>query len=189
MTTPRLNRQKKKLILLGCEGKSELAYAALLNQFIHEADLSVQIRPLRLESSGDPLSRVQLLLSKTRTDRKQYPWMGILLDSDQVQGGHSASRARDARHLAEKHDINLIWQNPCHEGLLLRHMPGQDKIQPVNCIDAQRKLVAIWDKYQKPMNAKQLARRIGLEDVQRAARAEPDLRKLLKATGLPLSTR
>ena len=189
MTAPQATRQKKKLILLGCEGKSERAYAALLNQFVHEAGLSVQIRPLNLESAGAPLSRVQLLLKKTRTDRKQYPWMGILLDADQIQGGHSASRAHDTRHLAEKHDINLIWQNPCHEGLLLRHMPGQDKIQPVNCIDAQRKLVTIWDKYQKPMNANQLSQRISLEDVQRAARAEPDLEKLLKATGLPLSTR
>ena len=172
--------QKRKLILLGCEGKSERAYAALLNQFVREADLPVQIRPL---------SRVRLLLIKTRTDRKQYPWMGILLDSDQVQSGHSDLRAREAHRLAKEHGINLIWQDPCHEGLLLRHMPRQEKIQPVNCIDAQRKLVAIWDNYQKPMNANQLARRIGLEDVQRVARAEPDLKKLLQATGLPLSTR
>lgn len=189
MTVPRPNLQRRKLVLLGCEGKSERAYAALLNRFVHEAGLPVQIRSLNLEHAGDPLSRVQLLLKKTKTDRKQYSWMGLLLDSDQIHGGRSDSRAREARRLAKEHDINLIWQNPCHEGLLLRHMPGQDKIQPVNCIDAQRKLVAIWDKYQKPMNANQLARRIGLEDVQRATRAEPDLRELLKATGLPLSTR
>ena len=181
--------QKRKLILLGCEGKSERAYAALLNRFVREANLPVQIRPLSLEHAGDPLSRVRLLLRKTRTDRKQYSWIGLLLDSDQIQGGHSDSRAREARRLAKEHGINLVWQNPCHEGLLLRHMPGQDKIQPVNCIDAQRKLVTIWDKYQKPMNANQLSQRISLEDVQRAARAEPDLEKLLKATGLPLSTR
>lgn len=181
--------QKRKLILLGCEGKSERAYVALLNRFVGEAGLPVQIRSLNLEHAGDPLSRVQLLLRKTRTDRKQYSWMGLLLDSDQVQGGHSDSRAREARRLAKKHGINLVWQTPCHEGLLLRHMPGQDKVQPVNCIDAQRKLVAIWDKYQKPMSANQLSQRISLEDVQRAARVESDLMELLKATGLPLSTR
>ena len=113
--------QKRKLILLGCEGKSERAYAALLNRFVREANLPVQIRPLSLEHAGDPLSRVQLLLRKTRTDRKQYQWTGILLDSDQIQGEGADSRAREARRLAEKHDINLIWQNPCHEGLLLKH--------------------------------------------------------------------
>jgi len=63
--------QKRKLILLGCEGKSERAYAALLNRFVREAGLPVQIRSLNLEHAGDPLSRVQLLLRKTR---KQYPW-------------------------------------------------------------------------------------------------------------------
>lgn len=115
--------------------------------------------------------------------------MGILLDSDQIQGERADSRAREARRLAREHDINLIWQNPCHEGLLLRHMPGQEKIQPVNCADAQKKLVAIWRKYRKPMTAEQLSNRIRLEDVQRAARTEPDLKELLQATGLPLSTR
>ncbi len=181
--------RKRKLILLGCEGKSERAYAALLNRFVHEADLSVQIRPLNLESAGDPLSRVQLLLNKTRTDRKQYPWMGILLDSDQIQDGHSESRTRKAYRLAKEHGIHLVWQNPCHEGLLLKHMPGQDKTQPAHCSDAHKKLAAIWDKYEKPMSADQLSQRIRLEDIQRAAQAEPDLKQLLKATGLPLSTR
>ena len=189
MTAPWPNLQKRKLLLLGCEGKSERAYAALLNRFAREAELAVQIRSLSLEHAGDPLGRVQLLLKKVGTEKKQFQWKGILLDSDQVHGKRAESRAREARHLAKKHDINLIWQNPCHEGLLLKHMPGQKNIQPADCADAQRKLVAIWHKYQKPMNANQLSSRISLEDIQRAAIVEPDLRKLLQATGLPLSAR
>lgn len=189
MIAPRRSLQKKKLVLLGCEGKSERAYAALLNRFVYEADLPVQIQSRSLEHAGDPLSRVKLLLKKIRIEGKQFQWMGILLDSDQIQGERAGSRAREARRLAREHDINLVWQNPCHEGLLLRHMPGQEKIQPVNCADAKKKLVAVWREYRKPMIAEQLSNRIRLEDVQRAARTEPDLKKLLQATGLPLSTR
>lgn len=189
MNASRRNLQKRKLILLGCEGKSERAYVALLNRFAHDASLPVQIRSLGLEHAGDPLGRVRLLLKKIRAERKQYHWVGILLDSDQAQSKHTEPRVREARRLAKEHDINLVWQNPCHEGLLLRHMPGQEKIQPVNCADAQKKLVVIWREYRKPMAANQLSSRIRLEDAQRAARVEPDLKELLKATGLPLSTR
>lgn len=189
MTAFRHNLQKRKLILLGCEGKSECAYIALLNRFVHEASLPVQVRALGLEHAGDPLSRMRLLLKKTGTEKKQYHWVGILLDSDQAQSKHTEPRVRQTRRLAKEHNINLVWQNPCHEGLLLRHMPKQEKIQPASCADAQKKLVAIWREYRKPMTANQLSDRIRLEDVQRAARVEPDLKKLLNATGLPLSTR
>ena len=180
--------QKRKLILLGCEGKSERAYVALLNRFVRTAQLAVQIQSLSLEHAGDPLSRVELLLKKIRLGGKQFQWMGILLDSDQIQGQRADSRARSARRLSGKHGINLVWQNPCHEGLLLRHMPGQEKTQPVHCADAQKKLVAVWSEYRKPMTAEQLSKRIRLEDVQRAARVEPGLKKLLQTAGLPLST-
>lgn len=189
MNASRRNLQKRKLILLGCEGKSERAYAALLNRFAHEAGLPVQIQSRSLEHAGDPLSRVQLLLKKIKTERKQYHWVGILMDSDQAQSKHTEPRTREARRLAKEHDINLVWQNPCHEGLLLGHMPGQECAQPVHCADAQKKLVAVWREYRKPMTAEQLSKKIRLEDVQRAARVEPGLKKLLKATGLPLSTR
>ena len=130
MIASRPNLQKKKLVMLGCEGKSERAYAALLNRFIKESNLPVRIRSLSLEHASDPLSRVQLLLRKVQTKKKQFHWMGILLDSDQTQGERANSRAQEARRLARARGINLIWQNPCHEGLLLKHMPGQEKSNP-----------------------------------------------------------
>ena len=68
MMAHRPNLQKRKLILLGCEGKSERAYAALLNRFAREARLPVQIRSLSLEHAGDPLSRVKLLLKKSERE-------------------------------------------------------------------------------------------------------------------------
>ena len=182
---PSAQSPEKKTRPARLRGKSERAYAALLNRFVREARLPVQIRSLSLEHAGDPLSRVKLLLKKVGAGDRQFQWMGILLDSDQIQG----TRAHKARRLARECNINLIWQNPCHEELLLKHMPGQEKIQPANCIDAERKLIAIWREYQKPMTANQLSGRIHLEDVQQVARVEPDLKRLLKATGLPLSTR
>lgn len=70
MIASRRNLQKKKLVLLGCEGKSERAYAALLNRFVYEADLPVQIQSRSLEHAGDPLSRVKLLLKKNQNGGK-----------------------------------------------------------------------------------------------------------------------
>ena len=75
MSILRPDLQKKKLVLLGCEGKSEHAYAALLNRFTREAGLPVQIQSISLEHAGGPLSRVELLLRKAPADTNLGVWL------------------------------------------------------------------------------------------------------------------
>ena len=93
----------------------------------------------------------------------------------------------DAEHLAREHDIRLIWQEPCHEALLLRHLPGRASDRPPTSKLALTALKAVWKEYEKPMSAASLSRRIDMAGLRRAAAAEPGLREFLNDIGVDLS--
>ncbi len=92
--------------------------------------------------------------------------------------------AEDAERLARQHGIRLIWQVPCHEALLLRHLPGHAGDQKSTCRDAANALKAVWPEYKKPMSAASLSKRIDLAGLRRAAAVEPGLRGFLGDIGL-----
>ena len=106
----------------------------------------------------------------------------ILLDSDQA--ALEPDRVGRATRLAAQHGISLIWQNPCHEALLLRHMPNCADRRPANSRAAQQMLRRPWPEYHKPMPRAQLAKRVDLEAVRQAAGVEPELRAFLIDIGL-----
>ncbi len=106
----------------------------------------------------------------------------ILMDSDQA--ALEPDRFARARRLAVQHDIALIWQHPCHEALLLRHMPNCADRRPPNARAAQQMLRRPWPEYHKPMPRAQLAKRIDLDAVRQAAGVEPELRAFLVDIGL-----
>ena len=92
------------------------------------------------------------------------------MDSDQVDG--DASRRSNAEQLARELGIRIIWQQPCHEAFLLRHLDGQDRNRPPTTQIASAALQAIWPQYSKPMTKILLARRIGLAEIKRVAAVE-----------------
>ena len=104
------------------------------------------------------------------------------MDSDQAE--EEPERAYRARRLAELNGILLIWQRPCHEALLLRHMPGCSNRKPPSCSVAHRALKKVWPEYEKPMPRAQLSARIVIGAIQQAAGVEPELRAFLIAIGL-----
>ena len=106
----------------------------------------------------------------------------ILLDRDQVQGNRRMEE--DVERLAAKHRIKLIWQEPCHEALLLRHLPGHAADRPPTSKLAQSALKAVWPEYEKPMSDESLLQRVDPAGLRRAAVVEPGLREFLNAIGL-----
>ena len=173
-------------IFVGCEGDSEAAYVALVRALAEDADLPVHIHVEPFPAGvGDPLARVERAVLRLRQLRKQrgdFRSRFILLDSDQLE--LARERGDRAIRLALDNDIQLIWQRPCHEALLLRHLPNRADRRPANARDSTRALQADWDGYAKPMTRVLLSTRLDIEAVYRAARVEPELAAFLRVIGL-----
>ncbi len=163
-----------------------MAYAGLLQDLLREAGLHVQIVPENLgRGAGDPLARVQLAvqrLEQLRRTRIAPQERFILLDGDQAAG--DPTRAGCARHLAAKHKIAIVWQEPCFEALLLRHLPDCTTRRPPDSREAKKVLEREWPGYKKPLSRATLAGRIDRDAVRRAAGVEPELRALLRCLEL-----
>ena len=102
----------RKPIYIGCEGDSEQAYAALLNMFAAEQDLPVHLIVEVLgPGAGDPLARAEMAvrkLERLRKTRGAPKDRFVFLDSDQAE--RDPGRAEQARQLAARHAIRIIWQ-------------------------------------------------------------------------------
>ena len=176
----------RRPVYIGCEGKSEVSYASLLQDFIREAALPVylKIEDLGL-GAGDPLSRVQMAtrrLDELRKKRDAPAKRFILLDFDQAE--RDPQRADRARQMAAENNIFILWQRPCFEAMLLRHLEGCATLQPPDTPGALKALQKDWPEYAKPMSRVALGRRIDRTATLRAASVEPELAALLRCLGL-----
>lgn len=179
-------RVPKKPIFLGCEGDSEVAYGQVLNDLLRSSDVPVHLHVEALaRGAGDPLARVRRALQRIaelENRRSRFRLAAILLDFDQAE--RDPARADRAKRLATQNNLALIWQHPCHEALLLRHMPDCSNHRPLDCRVAQQQLERVWPEYKKAMPRALLARRIDLDAVRQAAGVEPELRVFLEAIRL-----
>lgn len=134
----------RRQIFVGCEGKSEAGYVALLQDFARTANLPIYLNIKEL----------------------------------------APARAETARQLAAQKNITIVWQRPCFEAVLLRHLPGCHTRRPPDTPGAGNALQGEWAEYAKPMDRAALARRLDLAATLRAAGVEPELEALLRAIGL-----
>lgn len=105
----------------------------------------------------------------------------VLLDGDRIEEDRKAGR--DVQAAAARWELELIVQNPQHEALLLRLHRGHEQ-RRVTARAALTELRKVWSTYSKPMTADELTRRFSLSDVQRTARHDQELRRLLAVLGL-----
>jgi len=176
----------RRRVFLGCEGESEQGYGALLSRIAdeHGLHLAPQIVLLR-PGGGDPLALVQLAVAKIREDERKrgsFSIKAVLLDQDKL--GQTPERDRLLYEEATQSNLQLIWQGPCHEALLLRHLPGCQNLRPATTLLAQQELMRRWPEYRKPMSAMRLASRIGFDELIAACGVEPSLCDFLRQCGL-----
>lgn len=170
-------------VFLGCEGESEQAYGQLLNNVLRDQGYHVHLEVVALTpGAGDPVVRViraEQEIRRRSERRTPFRLKAILMDSDQVL--HDDIRRREAEVHARRLQIRIIWQEPCHEAVLLRHLPALTQRRPATSSEAIAALVRAWPEYRKPMTRQQLQARLGVDDIERAASVETGLAELLQA--------
>jgi hypothetical protein len=180
----RLRIPQRVRIYLGCEGQSEQSYGKCLNAIADTLGL-----PLSLDcdvlGGGDPLFLVELAVRRIHervAKRGAFLHRAIILDADKL--GNAPERDARIASLAQKHRIHLIWQHPCHEGFLLRHLPNQETMRPQTSELALESLMRIRPEYRKGMPAMELASWIHVQALRRVAAVEVDMRDFLAQIGL-----
>jgi hypothetical protein len=166
---------------VGCEGESEQGYARLLNHLLRDQGHWVHFEAVVLgRGAGDPITRLQRAAQevRVRTERRSsFRCRAVLLDFDQIS--RDPVRQAEAEAFAQTHRIRIIWQDPCHEAILLRHLAGFDQSRPSTTTDAGDRLRRAWPEYRKGMTRQQLMQRIDRDGVARAAAVEPGLAAFL----------
>lgn len=178
--------EQRRPVYVGCEGASEAGYAGLLQDLIRDAGVPVHLHIDELgPGTGDPLSRIEMaVLRLKQLERKRSAPRDrfALLDSDQAE--RDPQRAERAIRLAAEYGITIVWQHPCFEALLLRHLEGKAGNRPPDTPGAIRALQREWAGYAKGTKRADLAHRIDYAAVVRAAVVEPDLAVLLRCIRL-----
>lgn len=178
---PRIPQRRR--VFLGCEGESEQSYGVLLGKLTEARHRRIHIDAVLLQpGAGDPLGLVEraVRLIRDRSERAgAYVIRAVLLDSDKT----GLIPERDARvlALARRHGLHLIWQKPCHEGFLLRHLDGCETLRPAQSAEAMAELQRRWPDYRKGLPAARLAGRLDEGCILRAASVETVLRDFLDA--------
>ncbi|MEZ0251238.1 MAG: RloB domain-containing protein [Methylobacteriaceae bacterium] len=178
---------QRRRVFLACEGESEQSYGALLSRLIDAQHRRTYLDIVLVQpGGGDPLAIVERA-SRLMSDRVRrfgaYTERAVLLDTDKL--GLSPERDRRIEALAEREGFRLIWQKPCHEALLLRHLDGCAALRPVNTARAAEELQRRCATYRKGMAAMRLANLIDVHGVLRAAAVEPALDDFLTAIEFP----
>jgi len=186
MRRRRIARPQRRPVFLGCEGESERGYGTLIGRLRDEfrPDLHIDVTLLR-PGGGDPLALVQracqIIAHNERNHDIRYAVRAILLDSDKL--GQSPARDQNMLQIEEGAGLQLIWQEPSHEALLLRHLDGCQTLRPQSPAAAFTELVRRWPNYIKGSSADRLSTRIGAQQIASAASVEPSLREFLHAIG------
>lgn len=174
--------EPRRIIFIGVEGPSERSFVQLLARCCDDAELHLHLEA-KPATGGDTLAIVEEANRRLERHpaRKEIKTRIVLLDRDRLEQDLKAGR--DARAFASKRKIEIVFQEPNLEGLLLRLHPGQEH-RRVSTHDALAELRKVWPEYRKPPTAYQLRQRFAVSDLRRAARHDRELRKLLIAIGL-----
>ena len=178
------HRPQRRRIFVACEGESEVGYAAFLGRLAEEINLAVHL-DIRKYGGGDPLAIVEAANKELRVRRNRhgaYATQVIFLDSDRRED--APDRTAKADRLLQVNGFHAVWSQPALEGLLLKHIPGCERLDPPTTTLAFRQLQEYWPRYRKGMNARELHAAFDAAAVARAAAVVPELKAFLVSMGL-----
>ncbi len=175
--------EPRRVIFIGVEGKSDRAFARFLQSCCDGEGLHLHLNVM-MGSGGDSVSVVRETARhlKRQPSRQNIIHRLVLLDRDRYP--QDVQAGRDAKVEASRAKLEIIFQNPNLEGLLLRLHQGHESREIV-ADDSMVELRKVWPEYSKSsLTADQLKQRFTLSDLLRAARYDEGLRRLLDVLGL-----
>ena len=177
-------RKKRVRFFLGCEGKSEKAYGQFIQDIALEQGLFVTFDFYEC-GGGDPFVIAKKAIRECKSrDSVDYPFTRrfLLIDRDRL----ADMPHNDVTKLLDfliKNNFFGIWQDPDHEGFLLRHFEGHES-DIIQRGQSLKVLQNVWTGYKKGMTRRDYINSIMLDDVKRAASKHSDLMSFLQAVGL-----
>ncbi len=174
-------RPRRSFFIAG-EGQSERPFVRFLQRLCDEAALHVHL-DIKPQDGGGSVAVIEQAghwLKRNRS-RREYQARLVLLDRDRIEA--EPREGIQAQAAATRYKLEIVFQDPNLEGLLVRLHKGQEQ-RKIRASDSESELRKMWPEYQKPPTAEQLRQRFTLDDVRRAATYDQHLRKLLKVIGL-----
>lgn len=175
--------EPRQVIFIGVEGKNDQTFAKFLQFCCDDEGLYLHLNVSK-GNGGDSVAVVEEAarsLTK-KLDKREIGHRLVLLDSDRY--AQDVQAGRDAQVVASESKLEIIFQTPDLEGLLLRLHQGHER-RSILGGDTMAELRKVWPEYSKSLlTADQLKRRFAVSDLQRAARHDRGLRRLLDVLGL-----
>lgn len=175
--------EARRVIFIGVEGKSDRAFARFLQICCDGEGQHLHLN-VKTASGGDSVAVVKEAVHHLarHLDRRDINHSLVLLDRD--RHAQDVQAGRDAQAVASKAKLEIIFQNPNLEGLLLRLHQGHES-RAIVADNSLTELLRVWPEYSKSsLTAAQLQRRFTVSDLRRAARYDEGLRRLLYVLGL-----
>ncbi len=185
MAGPRHAKPERRVVLLGCEGRSEEGYGLWMNQVARRRDMAITIRPVFL-GGGDPLAIVEAFeheIAARRRRGRRYAHHVLFVDGDRL--GEAPARDDAIPAIVRRAKMVLIWQSPGHEAFLLRHFECHQHDRPTMTVVAERRLERLWPAYRKGMNAAGYGAVLTAEHFDRVRLVEPEFDAFLDRIGWP----
>lgn len=174
--------EPRRVIFVGTEGRSDRPFVQFLQRCCDVAGLHVHVH-VKPGSGGGSVAVVRAAAcALKRLGREDISAKLVLLDRDRVT--QDEKEGHDARAEAAKASLEIIFQEPNLEGVLLRLHKGHER-RWIRASDTKRALEKLWPDYSKSsLTADRLSRRFTVSDVRRAAEHDSQLRRLLAILGL-----
>ena len=174
---------KRTRFFFAVEGDSEQSFIKWLQGLTDQRGLFVHLdsRPLGGGGYSSMLKQAHVYRERGLSNGR-YKGSFLLVDEDRATSGDDWS-VEKLRGEASSHKIDLCCQRPNFEGLLLRMMPGKERLAP-DASGVASQLVSAWPTYKKPANARDLGGKYSLDDLTRIASLDLDLQGMLKTIGL-----
>ena len=175
--------ETRRVIFIGVEGKNEQSFVRFLQFCCDGKGLHLYLN-VTTGNGGDSLSVVREASRrlKMHSGRENISHRLVLLDRDRY--AQDVQAGRDPQTIASKSKLEIIFQSPNLEGLLLRLHQGYES-RTIVADDSITELRKVWPEYSKSsLTADQLKQRFTVSDLWRAAQHDQGLRRLLDVLGL-----
>ena len=117
MSNKQTRRALRSTIFIYCEGKTDALFVQhLKNLYLQRGTKQIDIKK---GSGGGDSTFISVV--KKATSSAEYDKKYIVLDSN----GKTKKKREDLEASAKREEIQLIWQQPCLEGVFLRILKGE----------------------------------------------------------------